>query len=50
MTKIEIPNIIMASCANDYTVFVNKEGRVFAMGDLKVKGVNSQAKTKNDII
>lgn len=41
----------MASCANDYTVFVNKEGKVYTMGDLKVKGANNnQAKTKNDII
>lgn len=41
----------MASCANDYTVFVNAQGKVFAMGDLKVKGANSnQAKSKSDII
>lgn len=42
---------MMASCANDYAVFVNKQGKVFTMGDLKIKGINStQAKTKTDII
>ena len=41
----------MASCASDYTVFANAEGRVFVVGDQKVRGVgNSQAKTKDDII
>jgi RCC1 and BTB domain-containing protein len=51
ITKIELNSVVMASCANDYTVFVNDKGKVFSMGDLKVKGVdNIQAKTKNNII
>ena len=50
-TKVNLTNIAMASCAYDYVAFVNKEGRVFVMGDLKLKGVNNeQAKTKTDIV
>jgi hypothetical protein len=41
----------MSSCAGDYIVFVNKQGKVFVMGDTKVKGVNNtEAKSKNDIV
>ena len=50
-TKVNLKDVSMASCANDYVVFTNKVGRVYTMGDLKVKGVNNnQAKTKTDII
>jgi alpha-tubulin suppressor-like RCC1 family protein len=41
----------MASCAGEYISFVNKEGKVYVMGDTNVVGVNnSKAKTKNDIV
>jgi len=41
----------MASCAGEYISFVNKEGKVFVMGDTNVVGVNNtKAKTKTDIV
>lgn len=51
VTKIDLKDITMASCANEYTVFVDKQGKVYSMGDLKVKGINSSfAKSKTEII
>jgi len=41
----------MASCAGEYISFVNKEGKVFVMGDTNLVGVNNtKAKTKTDIV
>ena len=39
-TKISLGNIKSASCANDYITFVNREGRVFVLGDTKVRGAS----------
>lgn len=49
--KVSLENVVMASCAGEYITFVNREGKVFVMGDTNVRGINnSQAKTKNDIV
>ena len=49
--KIKIEGVRMASCANDYVSFINKEGKVFVIGDLNIKGVNNtKAKDKLEII
>jgi alpha-tubulin suppressor-like RCC1 family protein len=50
-TKVSLSDVQMASCANDYVVFVTKQGKVFVMGDTKVRGVNnSQAQLKTDLV
>ena len=40
----------MASCANDYIAFINKQGKVFVMGDPKVRGNHLQNSIKKDIV
>jgi hypothetical protein len=50
-TKIELKEVAMACCSNDYITFVNKSGRVFVMGNPSVRGINNtQAKSKMDIV
>lgn len=49
-TKIDLANIRYASCANDYITFVNAEGRVFVMGDLNIRGIKGQPKSKNELV
>lgn len=49
--KINIENVKQVSCAGDYTTLVNKEGRVFLMGQTKMKGKNGQiSKSHTDVI
>jgi hypothetical protein len=49
--KINIENVKQVSCAGDYTTLVNKEGKVFLMGQTKMKGKNGQiSKSHTDVI
>lgn len=49
--KINLENIKQVSCAGDYTTLVNKEGKVFIMGNSKIIGKDrKEAKLPTDII
>ena len=45
--QVNLPNVATASCANDYIAFTTKEGKVFVLGDSKVRGNKNN---KTDIV
>lgn len=49
--KVNLSNVRQASCAGDYTTFVDGNGKVFVMGPNRVIGrENKQAKSQTDVI
>lgn len=49
--KINLPNVKQVSCAGDYTTLVDRDGKVFIMGKVKVKSKDDkQPQSPTDII